>query len=204
MSCNGNHFLSCRIDSVWKMFFYYLLGNSDLSNHAQLICLSMAQTYITIPTYSHYCTDHYTSLHKQTSRFPCDIESNEFQNWLSRPWTSIEFCQNLHQVLKKYGKWFLKMHGNLEISSRNTLSTFIIRPQYNQQCKYQHSAEIRVPTCFSEYLFVKSVNLAKIYIMYWKHMEIVNVVIFYLELYSSLLMTVLQMLYALCFMKKFN
>jgi len=35
-------------------------------------------------------------------------------------------------------------------------------------------------------------------------MEIVNVVIFYLELYSSLLMTVLQMLYALCFMKKFN
>ena len=144
------------------MFFYYLLGNSDLSNHAQLICLSMAQTYITIPTYSHYCTDHYTSLHKQTSRFPCDIESNEFQNWLSRPWTSIEFCQNLHQVLKKYGKWFLKMHGNLEISSRNTLSTFIIRPQYNQQYKYQHPAEIRVPTWSREYWFVKSVNLYRL------------------------------------------
>jgi len=113
MSCNGNHFLSHRIDSVWKMFFYYLLGNSDLPKHAQLIYLSMAQTYITIPTYSHYCTDHFTSLHKQTT-------------------------------------------------SRNTLSTLIIRPQYNQQYKYQHPAEIRVPTWSREYWFVKSVNLYRL------------------------------------------
>ena len=149
MSCNGNHFLSCRIDSVWKMFFYYLLGNSDLPKHAQLIYLSMAQTYITIPTYSHYCTDHFTSLHKQTT-------------------------------------------------SRNTLSTLIIRPQYNQQYKYQHPAEIRVPTWSREYWFVKSVNLAQIYITYWKHMEIVNVVICYFRFSSLLLMAILQKFFALC------
>ena len=100
-----------------------------------------------------YCTDHFTSLHKQTT-------------------------------------------------SRNTLSTLIIRPHYNQLWKYQHPAEIKVPTWSSEYWFVTSVNLTQIYITYWKHMEIVNVVICYLELSSSLLMTVLQMLYALCFMKK--
>ena len=148
----GNYFL-CSIASIWKMFFYYLLGNSDLPKHAQLIYLSMAQTYITIPTYSHHCTDHFTSLHKQTT-------------------------------------------------SRNTLSTLIIRPQYNQLWKYQHPVEIRVPTWSGEYWFVTSVNLAQIYITNWKRMEIVNVVICYLELSSSLLMTVLQMLYALCFMKK--
>jgi len=156
MSCNGNHFLSCRIDSVWKMLFYYLLGNSDLPNlpkHAQLIYLFMAQTYITIPTYSHHCTDHFTSLHEQTT-------------------------------------------------SRNTLSTLIIRPHYNQLWKYQHPVEIRVRTWSGEYWFVPSVNLDEIYITYWKRMEIVNVVICYLELSSLLLMTVLQMLYALCFMKK--
>jgi len=82
-----------------KNVFYYLLGNSDLSNHAQLIYLSMAQTYITIPTYSHYYADHYTSLHKQTSRFPRDIEMvlRVFIFEISG------FGQNLHYILKTYG-----------------------------------------------------------------------------------------------------
>ena len=154
MLCKGNYFLCCSIASVWEVF-YNLLGNSDLPNHAQLIYLSMAQTCITTPTYSHHCTDHFTPLHKQTT-------------------------------------------------SRNAFSTLNIHPQYNQQSEYQHPAEIRIPTWSSEYLFVKSVNLAKIYITYWKHMDIENVVICYFEVSSSLLMTVLQMLYALCSMKQFN
>jgi len=137
----------------YEKFFIICWGTLTCPSTHNWFTLSMAQIYITIATYSHHCTDHFTSLHKQTT-------------------------------------------------SRNTLSTLIIRPQYNQLWKYQHPVEIRVPTWSGEYWFVTSVNLAQIYITNWKRMEIVNVVICYLELSSSLLMTVLQMLYALCFMKK--
>jgi len=30
------------------------------------------------------------------SGFPRSVKSIEFQNWFSRPWKSIDFCQNVH------------------------------------------------------------------------------------------------------------
>ena len=79
------HFALCSKDNVWdkcyvrgiissvavllqyEKFFIICWGTLDLPKHAQLINLSMAQTCITTPTYSHHCTDHFTSLHEQTT-----------------------------------------------------------------------------------------------------------------------------------------